>query len=87
MKDLKLTAILVAGSLSYSPLAGNQKSTAEKKPNIVFILADDLGWTGLSAYGNKFNESPNIDKLANEGIHFRNYYTACPVSSPTRASL
>jgi len=62
--------------------------TPEKElPNIVFILADDLGWADLPAYGNKFNEAPNISKLAGEGMLFDNAYAACPVCSPTRASI
>lgn len=57
------------------------------KPNIVFILADDLGWSDLGCYGSKFYETPNIDKLASEAIRFTNAYAACHVSSPTRASI
>lgn len=57
------------------------------KPNVVFILADDLGWADLPVYGNTFNEAPNLDKLANEGMLFTNAYAACPVCSPTRASI
>jgi len=56
-------------------------------PNIVFILADDLGWADLPVYGNKFNEAPNITRLAEEGMRFENAYAACPVCSPTRASI
>lgn len=56
-------------------------------PNIVFILADDLGWADLPVYGNQFNEAPNITKLADEGMRFDNAYAACPVCSPTRASI
>ena len=56
-------------------------------PNIVFILADDLGWADLPAYGNTFNEAPNIDKLASQGVRFADAYAACPVCSPTRASI
>lgn len=58
-----------------------------KAPNFVFILADDLGWADLPVYGNKFNEAPNITKLADEGMRFDNAYAACPVCSPTRASI
>jgi len=61
--------------------------TSVQQPNIVFILADDLGWTDLGCYGNKFNETPNIDKLAENGIRFTQAYAACPVCSPTRASI
>ena len=57
------------------------------KPNIVFILADDLGWADLPVYGNKFNEAPNLGKLAKEGMRFTNAYAASPVCSPTRASI
>ncbi|WP_020597375.1 sulfatase [Spirosoma panaciterrae] len=61
-----------------------QQST---KPNIVFILADDLGWKDLSCYGNPFHETPNLDKLAQNGVRFTQAYAACPVCSPTRASI
>ncbi len=59
----------------------------KQNPNIVFILIDDLGWTDLSCYGSTFYETPNIDKLFREGMHFTNAYAACPVCSPTRASI
>ena len=55
--------------------------------NIVFILADDLGWRDLSCYGSSFYETPNIDRLAREGMSFTDAYAACPVCSPTRASF
>lgn len=57
------------------------------KPNIVFFLADDLGWTGLRSYGSDFYETPNIDQLALEGMRFTNAYSSCTVCSPTRAAL
>lgn len=60
---------------------------AQRPPNIVFILADDLGWTDLSSYGSTFYETPNLDALASQGIRFTNSYAACPVCSPTRASI
>jgi arylsulfatase A-like enzyme len=59
----------------------------QNHPNVIFILADDLGWTDLGCYGSKFYETPNIDQLSKEGIRFTNAYAACPVSSPTRASF
>lgn len=59
----------------------------ETKPNIVFILADDLGWKDLVCYGNKHYETPALDALAMSGIRFTQAYSACPVSSPTRASI
>ncbi len=57
------------------------------RPNIVFILADDMGWADLPAYGNRFNEAPNLSRMAHRGISFTNAYAACPVCSPTRASI
>ncbi|SHF76097.1 Arylsulfatase A [Arenibacter palladensis] len=59
----------------------------DKKPNIVFILVDDLGWMDISANGSSFYETPNIDQLAKEGIRFTQAYAASPICSPTRASI
>lgn len=56
-------------------------------PNVVFILADDLGWRDLSCYGSPFNETPHIDAVAAAGMRFTNAYTAGSICSPTRASL
>lgn len=57
------------------------------RPNIVLILADDLGWADLSAYGSSFYRTPNIDRLAARGIKFTDAYAASPVCSPSRAAL
>lgn len=59
----------------------------KKRPNFVFILIDDLGWKDLGCYGSTFYETPNIDRLASEGVKFTNAYAAAPVCSPTRASI
>ena len=59
----------------------------DRKPNVVFILADDLGWADLPIYGNQFNEAPNITQLAKDGVRFTNAYAASPVCSPSRASI
>ena len=56
-------------------------------PNIVFILADDLGWKDLGCYGSEFYETPNLDRLAREGMRFTDAYASACVCSPTRASL
>lgn len=61
--------------------------SASSKPNIIFILADDLGWGELGCYGNTFNETPNLDNLAAGGIRFTQAYAAAPLCSPTRASI
>ena len=61
-------------------------SAAQDRPNIIMIMADDLGGRDLAVYGNKFNETPNIDKLASQGMLFHNAYAA-PVCSASRASI
>lgn len=58
-----------------------------KKPNIIFILADDLGYNDLGCYGQKTIETPNIDALAGSGIRFTQYYSGAPVSAPSRCVL
>ena len=57
------------------------------KPNIIFILVDDLGWTDLGCFGSHYYETPNIDRLAAQGMRFTNGYAACTVCSPSRASF
>ena len=69
---------LVAGCLDDAP---------ETPPNVVVILIDDLGWIDTGVYGSAFYETPNIDRLATEGMRFTQFYTASSVCSPTRASL
>jgi len=60
---------------------------SQNRPNIIVILADDLGWAELGCYGNTFNETPNIDRLAKRGMKFTDAYAPAPVCSPTRAAL
>jgi arylsulfatase A-like enzyme len=60
---------------------------AARKPNIVVFLADDLGQRDLGCYGSTFYETPNLDRMARDGARFTDAYAACPVCSPTRASL
>ena len=57
------------------------------KPNIIFILIDDMGWKDLGCYGSEFYETPHLDALVREGMRFTDAYAACPVCSPTRASI
>ena len=61
--------------------------TISKQPNLLFILIDDMGWRDPSCYGSTFYETPNLDRLAAEGMRFTDAYAACPVCSPTRASI
>ena len=62
-------------------------ASAARQPNIVFILADDLGYTDLACYGSHFYETPNIDRLAGQGMRFTDGYTCGPNCQPTRAAL
>ena len=59
----------------------------DEKLNFVFILIDDLGWRDLGCFGSSFYETPNLDRLASEGMRFTQAYAACPVCSPTRVSI
>ncbi|MDB4309951.1 sulfatase [Akkermansiaceae bacterium] len=60
---------------------------AVEKPNFVFLLVDDIGWADFGCYGAEFNETPNIDRLAKQGMLFENAYAACTVCSPSRAAI
>jgi arylsulfatase A len=62
-------------------------SAPEKKPNIIFILADDMGYADLGCFGARVQKTPNLDRLAREGIRFTSFYAPAGVSTPTRASL
>lgn len=64
-----------------------EESIVKQLPNIVIIYTDDMGVGDLSCYGYGYSNTPNIDRLASEGIRFNNYYSASPVSSPSRASI
>ncbi len=84
LKTFRLATLVFALCFSIVPAA---KSAPDAKPNFVFILMDDMGWTDLGCYGSKFYQTPNIDKLAAQGMKFTDAYAACPVCSPTRASI
>ena len=79
----RFAAALVCLLFAISSHAAGDK----ERPNIVFILADDLGWSELGCYGNGFNETPHLDHLARDGVRFTQAYAAAPVCSPYRASL
>src|SRR5690242_17974498 len=86
MTDLLRLALALAAACGVA-FASPAETPAQRRPNIVFILADDLGWADLACYGNRFNETPNIDRLAKQGTLFTNFYAAAPVCSPTRAAI
>ena len=82
LKGLGLGAVALA-----APRVARGAPPRAQKPNILFILADDLGWSDVNCYGHPFHETPNIDRLAAGGMRFTDAYAACPVCSPTRASV
>ncbi len=87
---LKAAGMLAAlgGSVKAAGLGdGRSRKEPPKRPNFVFFLIDDLGRQDLGCYGSTFYETPNIDRLAAQGMRFTNAYAACPVCSPTRASI
>ena len=82
-KFLKKSGLTLAG---LSLLGCNFKGK-KRKPNIIYILADDLGYGELGCYGQKKIETPNIDKLAQNGMKFNQHYSGSPVSAPSRCTL
>ena len=70
-------ALVAVGS---SPAAGPQ-------PNVIILLADDLGWGDLSCYGGKLAATPHLDRMAKEGVRFTQFYVAAPICSPSRCGL
>lgn len=85
MKSSKKIIPAFLGISAFAITAAGQQKDA--RPNIIFILADDMGYGDLSCYGNKIIQTPNIDKLAAEGIRFTQAYAGSAVSSPSRCAL
>ncbi|MVM29342.1 sulfatase-like hydrolase/transferase [Spirosoma sp. HMF4905] len=79
----KVIPILVCVLMAVCVFAQKPKTP----PNIILILADDLGWHELGSYGNRFNETPNLDRLAAGGMRFTQAYATAPVCTPTRIAL
>lgn len=67
--------------------AAQKAPQRDAKPNVILFLVDDLGWSDVGCFGSSFYETPNIDRLASQGVKFDNAYAACHVSSPSRASI
>src|SRR5688572_7560806 len=79
MKRLGLACLLAVGLAT--------GTHAAETPNIVLIVADDLGRNDLGCYGSTYHKTPHLDRLAKDGLKFTDAYAACPVCSPTRAAL
>ncbi len=86
-KNIFSLGLLAAFFVANDTLALENSPAQSKKPNILFIYVDDWGWTDLSSAGSKYYETPNIDKLATEGLKFNQAYSVGPNCAPSRASL
>ncbi|WP_313666581.1 sulfatase-like hydrolase/transferase, partial [Atlantibacter hermannii] len=75
--------VAINSAMAATPASGNHS----QQPNVVIILADDLGYGDLGVYGHPIVKTPNIDKLAKEGVRFTQYYAPAPLCSPSRAGL
>ncbi len=84
-RDFLRRAALAAGALAFGGCSG--RNNRQKKTNIVFIMADDLGWRDVGFMGSRFYDTPNLDRLAGEGMVFTDAYANAPNCAPTRASL
>jgi uncharacterized sulfatase len=85
---LKRLLLVFAVSLYASTAFSTQaKAEAKSKPNIIFVMADDLGYGDLGCYGQKLIKTPNLDRMAKEGIRFTQFYAGCTVCAPSRSVL
>lgn len=67
--------------------SGCSTDKIERQPNIILIFIDDMGWADLSSFGNTDAQTPNIDKIASEGIRFNQFYVNSPICSPSRVAI
>src|SRR5436853_7105564 len=81
MRSAKLLAGIVILATAMSTFA------AETRPNIVFVLVDDLRWDALSCMGHPVAKTPNIDRIAKEGALFKNFFVSIPLCAPSRGSF
>ncbi len=87
MRTNPINLLLLFLLLATAASAQQPQKKNNKRPNIVFILADDLGYFDIGSYGNPYNKTPNLDRLAKEGMRFSQAYVASPVCSPSRAAI
>src|SRR5206468_12652737 len=88
-QEASVLNLVLATAVMLLPPSGPtlQPDGPAKRPNVVVVLADDLGWTDLACYGSDLHETPHLDQLARDGMKFTQSYSACTVCSPTRAAL
>ena len=86
-RDFLKSLGLGVAALSVPGLVASGSKSQTGRPNIILINVDDLGWTDVACFGSRYYETPNIDRLAAQGMKFTNAYAACAVCSPTRAAI
>jgi len=82
-----VAAVTLPGCASLKKNKKKPAAEPKRQPNIIFMLIDDMGYADVGCFGSTFHETPNIDRLAASGMRFTQAYAACPVCSPTRASI
>ena len=87
MLPFLLVALIVSTNSAAGQDAPSNSATKTKKPNVILIMADDLGYAELGCYGQKIIKTPNIDSIAKEGIRFTQFYCGSPVCAPSRSVL
>src|SRR4051794_20729138 len=78
---------LALAALWWQPARASAQGGTEKRPNILFIMADDHAAHAISAYGSKINQTPNIDRIANEGARLQNCFVVNSICTPSRAAI
>ncbi|MDH7481666.1 MAG: sulfatase-like hydrolase/transferase [Armatimonadota bacterium] len=86
-RDFLRTSLAGAALLGLNGFSTDARADAERLPNFIVILADDLGYNDLSCYGSELIRTPRLDRMAAEGMRFTDFHTSAPVCTPTRASL
>ncbi len=84
---VKMICTLLAVSTFLTSRIDAAESSEQPRPNVLFILVDDMGWRDLACYGHEIHETPNVDALAARGMRFTNAYAACPICAPSRAAI
>src|SRR3712207_7450050 len=89
MKQKLTRREFVASAVAASALVGSGVTLGARaaRPNVLYIMADDLGWGDLSCYGRPDYRTPNLDRLAAEGVRFTHGYSAAPTCTPTRCAF
>src|SRR5437773_9595387 len=86
MNRRNILHIVMAFAFSLA-IAPSTRAADTKKPNILFILADDLGYGDVGCYGQKIIQTPNIDRIAREGMRFTQFYAGSPICAASRCTL